>query len=111
MRPFNSLSPAEAERLALLIEECGEVITAATKILRHGYESFNPLEPGRGRLSNREALEKEIGHVDHAIHLMLTGGDINATKYMAASNAKSKTISRWLHHNPPIDEERSGKKR
>jgi hypothetical protein len=24
-RPFNSLSPAEAERLAMLAEECGEV--------------------------------------------------------------------------------------
>ena len=34
---FNKLTPAQAERLAILIEECGEVIQAATKILRHGY--------------------------------------------------------------------------
>jgi NTP pyrophosphatase (non-canonical NTP hydrolase) len=42
--PFNKLTDAEAERLAMLIEECGEVIQAATKVLRHGYESFHPDE-------------------------------------------------------------------
>lgn len=36
---FNQLKPSEAERLACLIEECGEVIQAAGKILRHGYKS------------------------------------------------------------------------
>jgi len=39
---FNGLSPAEAERLALLAEECGEVVQAVCKVLRHGYESTNP---------------------------------------------------------------------
>lgn len=34
---FNGLSPAEVERLALLAEECGEVIQTVGKILRHGY--------------------------------------------------------------------------
>ena len=38
---FNGLSESEQERLSILIEECGEVVQAACKILRHGYESFN----------------------------------------------------------------------
>lgn len=41
-QPFNRLTPAEAERLALLAEECGEAIQAIGKILRHGYESNHP---------------------------------------------------------------------
>jgi hypothetical protein len=31
---FNKLTPAETERLAWLIEECGEVVKAGSKILR-----------------------------------------------------------------------------
>src|SRR5574343_752810 len=32
---FNRLSEAELERLAILIEECGEVAQAACKVIRH----------------------------------------------------------------------------
>lgn len=39
---FNGLTPAEAERLAMLSEECGEVIQIIGKILRHGYDSYHP---------------------------------------------------------------------
>lgn len=38
----NNLTPAEAECLAILIEECAEVQQIACKILRHGYDSCNP---------------------------------------------------------------------
>jgi hypothetical protein len=38
---FNQLTDAEAERLALLAEECGEVVQVIGKILRHGYESYD----------------------------------------------------------------------
>ena len=37
-----SLTPAQAERLAMLIEEAAEIQQAATKILRHGYDSHHP---------------------------------------------------------------------
>lgn len=33
--------PTEAERLVVLMEECGEVIQACSKILRHGWKSSN----------------------------------------------------------------------
>ena len=42
MSHYNELSPAQAERLAYLLEECAEVIKAGTKILRHGYASYDP---------------------------------------------------------------------
>ena len=51
---FHGLSPAEAERLYVLAEECAEVVVVVNKILRHGYESYNPHQSDLG--SNREQL-------------------------------------------------------
>lgn len=50
------MNDAQRERLTMLIEECGEVIQAATKALRHGYESRHP----DGGPNNREYLMREL---------------------------------------------------
>ena len=54
---FNGLTPAQAERLAMLAEECGEVIQIVGKILRHGYANYHPDKP---HVSNRELLGREL---------------------------------------------------
>lgn len=54
---YNCLTPAEAERLAMLAEEAGEVIQVIGKVLRHGYESWHPDSP---EVSNRDLLAKEV---------------------------------------------------
>lgn len=48
------------ELLVLLIEECGEVIQAATKCLRFGYD----IDHGTGYGNNRVQLSKELGELD-----------------------------------------------
>lgn len=58
---FNKLTPAEAERLAMLAEECGEVIQMVGKILRHGYHSHHP--DGPAFETNRFLLSKEMQDV------------------------------------------------
>ena len=63
MDHFNKLTPAEAERLAILAEECGEVIQVIGKILRHGYDSYHPDQQGTKpelRFTNRKALGAEL---------------------------------------------------
>jgi hypothetical protein len=55
----NGLTPAQLERLAFLSEELGEAQQAIGKIVRHGYDSYNPLVLTNS--NNREDLEKEIG--------------------------------------------------
>jgi hypothetical protein len=92
---FNELCPAELERLALLSEECGEVIAIIGKILRHGYESCNPFDVSRTR--NRELLEKEIGDVEYAISL-LKGTDLREWRIAAQLGEKSRKIKDYLHH-------------
>lgn len=54
---FNQLTPAEAERLAMLAEECGEIIQVVGKIMRHGYASHHPDNPA---VTNKMLLGREL---------------------------------------------------
>lgn len=93
---FNSLSPAEAERLALLLEELGETQQAIGKILRHGYESTNPLIPNSP--TNRQALQKELGDVRCAIGFLTQTGDLQERAIQESAKLKKVTAQKWLHH-------------
>ncbi|MCP4596182.1 MazG nucleotide pyrophosphohydrolase domain-containing protein [Neptuniibacter sp.] len=95
MGHFNKLTPAEAERLSILAEECAEVIQAIGKIQRHGFDSRHP----NGGPSNRNWLEKELGDVLAAKHLMLEGGDIDDEHIGKSFTNKLFTIPEYLHHN------------
>lgn len=97
---FNQLTPAQAERLAILAEECGEVIQIIGKILRHGLESCHPVT---GEV-NRTALVRELYDVKAAMVLM--GVDIPETmedshwQQAAISQAISKKLI-YSHHQEP----------
>jgi hypothetical protein len=93
-KPAPGLSAAELERLALLAEECGEVVQAVGKILRHGYDSG----PAKGRLSNRVALEREIGDVRAVMELMSDAGDLRPPVVNSWRNEKRSAMRRWTHH-------------
>lgn len=91
--PFNRLTPAEAERLAYLIEEMGEAIQAAGKVLRHGYNSYNPDNRSAG--DNRIQLTKELVDVAGAMARMSKAGDVGPGVLSEASPVKG---SRYMHH-------------
>jgi hypothetical protein len=94
----NQLSAAEIERLALLGEEMGEAQQAIGKVLRHGYQSYNPvLNTG---LVNRRELERELGHVSAAVTLLTRAGDVNLKGMRFSMLDKIKNLRRWLHHQP-----------
>lgn len=95
-KPFNGLTPAEAERLACASEESGEVGQAIGKILRHGYESHHPDFP---LTSNREMLEKELGDVVAVMEMMVEAGDLNTLAIRRHADAKRKNLPNFLHHN------------
>ena len=94
MEHFNRLTPAEAERLALLAEELGEATQAIGKILRHGYESRHP----DGGPTNRESLEREMGDVYHAMLRMWGAGDMNGNAVTQRADDKARSVGRYLHH-------------
>jgi NTP pyrophosphatase (non-canonical NTP hydrolase) len=94
---FNGLTPGEAERLALFIEECGEAIQAACKVLRHGYQSFDPTARYIDRITNRGALEQEMGDVRAAM-ILLCRNDINKAGVHIRADEKLESVKQWLHH-------------
>ena len=93
---FNKLTPAETERLACLAEECGEVIQAVGKILRHGYADYSPLDPTH--TDNRKKLQKELGDLRYWMVEMCNVGDVNKEAIHIYADEKSVNVQKWLHH-------------
>lgn len=99
----NGLTAAQEERLYLLVEEAGEVIQAAMKILRHGLASCNPLiENGP---TNLETLECELGHLMTSIGRLAHSGDVNVAEMEHHAAEKHKTGGRWLHHQDDVQDQ------
>ena len=69
----NALTPGEVERLAMLAEECGEVIQMVGKMLRHGYDSHHPSDPA---VSNRLLLTRELVDLESVVRAMVRHGEI-----------------------------------
>jgi hypothetical protein len=91
---FNDLTPAQAERLALLLEELGESQQAIGKILRHGYESHHP----DGGPSNRVNLVRELAQVIASIDLMVGAKDFNPQTLQKFREEKHEKVRQYLHH-------------
>lgn len=96
MEHFNGLTPAEAERLHCLAEECGEVVKAAMKILRHGYGSINP--HGADLTNNRGDLEREMGDLRYSMIAMCEAGDVRKDHIHRHADIKRVEVQQWLHH-------------
>lgn len=89
---FNRLSPAEAERLAMLAEECGEIIQVVGKILRHGYESHHPQNLHE---TNRDLLANEVCDLLAVVQMM--DADFNVGGGLDPDDAIAKKL-RFAHH-------------
>lgn len=91
---YNQLTNAETERLSLLMEECAEVIQAASKILRHGWRT----EHNGITYDNLHQLEVELGDVGAILHMMYRADDINVDRVVHNENLKRPILAKWLHH-------------
>lgn len=93
---FNGLTPAEAERLAMLTEECAEVIQIIGKILRHGYESYHPEDP---QTTNRMRLMDELNDINGVLFGMCTQEDLSVHDFSSAKAAAAwEKKLKWSHH-------------
>lgn len=91
------MTNAELERLAILAEECAEVQQIIMKVIRHGYESYNPFD--ENKTSNRRLLEKELGDLEFACSMILKAGDVSRMKIAEHASEKLGNIRKYLHHN------------
>lgn len=97
MSRVNELSEAQEERLVILSEELSESVKAVCKILRHGYESYNPNKPDH---VNRKDLEMELGDVEAALEMLYTAKDISKTRVKKYRRKKLEKPNRNLHYQP-----------
>ena len=92
MEHFNKLTPQELELLAVLSEECGEVVQVIGKILRHGLDSNWLDNP-----TNRQLLEEEIGDMYLAASLVVVSM-LNQDIVTNRVRTKPKKLQKFLHH-------------
>lgn len=96
----NKLTDVETERLAVLLEELGEAQQAIGKILRHGYESYDPARENDMNIEgqNRRDLAKELGDVVYAINMLTSANDISGAAVGKRCAEKVERIKPYLHH-------------
>lgn len=94
------LSAAELERLAMLAEEAGEVVQIVGKILRHGYESYNP--DGDRETTNRTMLERELVDLMRRIRLMVVCEDVSLRVVSDGWHTPLQN-SRWWRYQPKMN--------
>lgn len=95
VKHFNSLTPSEAERLAMLAEEAGEIVQAIGKILRHGYTSCHP----DGGIDNRDSLRSEVIDLLGVVHMMRRAGDLDVRVYTGGQMVESSDRKlAYSHH-------------
>lgn len=96
---FGELTNAQRERLEMLAEEAAEVAKACTKILRHGYHSYNPDIPNHA--SNGDDLEQELLDLWCVAERMMVYGDIRQLNFFDSAKRWVKKL-RYAHHQPPF---------
>jgi hypothetical protein len=94
---FGRLTHAQRERLEMLAEEAAEVVQACTKILRHGYSSYNPDVPNHA--SNGDDLERELLDLWCVAERMMDYGDIRRLNFFDSAKRWVKKL-RYTHHQP-----------
>ncbi len=94
MEHFNNLSPKQAELLAMLAEEAGEIVQVVGKILRHGLDSYHPDNP---ETTNSMLLTKELTDLAAIRVAMFAAGMIGPVTSKATSVAWDKKL-RYAHH-------------
>jgi NTP pyrophosphatase (non-canonical NTP hydrolase) len=90
----NKLTARQVEALAILAEECGEVVKVVGKILRHGIDSHHPTT----HIDNREYLENELGDVTAAIKIIIDEKIVTRQAVDDMCFDKLQRIGKYLHH-------------
>ena len=104
--PHLELSEAGTEEaLHILTEECGEVVQAAMKCLRHGMESCHP----EYRQTNREHLEKEVADVQVLIAYLIRTGVLDPERIREGRALKRESLKEYSRL--PYAEEQLNKRR
>jgi NTP pyrophosphatase (non-canonical NTP hydrolase) len=79
------------ETMAILAEECAEVIQAVSKINRFGLDNLKPGKPK----TNRQHLEEELGDMMAMITILIDKGIVDPAHLKQAEAAKIEKLKLW----------------
>jgi len=85
------LTDYEREMLVILMEECAEVIQAASKLIRFGKEN----RPDSG-VSNTYALGAEIGDLTYMVELAVDAGVVRSTSIEEGRFRKRERLALYM---------------
>ena len=88
------MTDAERERLVILMEECGEVIQACSKVIRSGWE----FKPHGGETSNADHLRAEMDDVLGMIWAIEQMDDAYIGDSRMSPSQVWERKKRWMHH-------------
>lgn len=89
------MTPEQGELLAVLAEECAEVVQIVCKIQRHGLNGAHPSVP---HISNAELLQQELGDVSAAVVLLERVKVVDRQAIRTCASSKLRRIQPYLHH-------------
>lgn len=89
------LTPHEREILVILMEECAEVIHAASKLVRFGKEN----RPDCGR-PNTDVLSEEAGHLTCMIETAMECGLMHGPRFHNAAIDKRAKLAHFMQTEP-----------
>lgn len=93
--PENDITPAEMERLVLLVGAVGKVASAASMCMRHGHETGQSWNWKSA--TNRMYLHRKIVEAMACIQILQEAGDVGGVSFeMIAKVAATKR--KWMHH-------------
>lgn len=84
------------ERLAILSEECSEVIKIINKTLRHGEDSCHPDDLTK---NNKILLSEELGDLMYAIRLCVVNEDVNQDVLEDSYASRPERLKKYIHYN------------
>ena len=95
--PAAPVTPAVAELVTILGEECAEVIVRASKLLRFGPEE---VQPGHFH-TNAQRLGHEIGDLFEMVDRLVLAGLITPASVQHGRDSKRKNLAKYLQHQEP----------
>jgi hypothetical protein len=87
------INELEKKTLLVILEEMSEVQHIICKIYNYGWENWHPADVER--TSNISLLEKELGHLLHAIDLLVKNSKIDSMKIDFHKEIKSRDFFKW----------------
>lgn len=96
------LKPDEKEAISIAVEEAGEMIQVAAKIIRHN--ALETMDNNTGiEYNNTELLTKELADVSIATDLLIERGLISNLEFELYKKEKYNKLLKYIHHDSNLE--------